>query len=67
MGIVERRGNGVGLAQEGEDPPKLAERREREAHVEPQIDGLLAGVATIGEVPEGFERLLEERQRLAIR
>jgi hypothetical protein len=66
MGIVQGRGQGDGLAQEIQDPSAIAEYRERAAQVEPQINGLLAGVTTLGEVLEGFQRLLEGRQRLTI-
>ena len=64
--IVQGLGQGFGLAQVVEESPKVAKHDERSAQVEPEIDGLLAQVATVGEMPQGHERLLEVGHRLPI-
>ena len=43
--VVEGRREGLGLAQIRQDTPKIAERPERRAQGESEIDGLLARVA----------------------
>jgi len=57
-GIVQGGGEPFGCAQVVEHCPKGAERI---AHVEPQIDGLLAPFLTLWEMLYSHERLLEAR------
>src|SRR5438552_898287 len=55
-----------GLAKIVEDLRELSEGSERIAKVEPEIDPLLDGLATLGEMRDGTERLLEPRDCFAI-
>jgi hypothetical protein len=64
--VVERLGEGLGLAQSRQDTPHIARRRERRARVEPQIDGLLARGTRLWQMRQGAERLLEIRYGLAV-
>ncbi len=59
--IVERPGQGLGLAQQGEAPPMLSQCAQRASQREAEIDGQHPGVAVLGQVREGLEGLLEGR------
>ena len=65
--IVERPGQGLGLAQQGEAPPMLSQWAQRASQSEAEIDGQHPGVAVLGQVREGLEGLLEGGHRLAER
>ena len=65
--IVERPGQGLGLAQQGEAPPMLSQRAQRASQREAEIDGQPPGVAVLGQVREGLEGLLEGGHRLTER
>ena len=58
--IVERPGQGLGLAQQGEAPPMLSQCGQRAIQSEAELDGQHPGVAGLGPVREGLEGLLEE-------
>ena len=45
--VVEGCRQGRGLVQIGQDTPEVVRRKERRAHGEPEIDGLLARVALL--------------------
>ena len=64
--VVEGHGEGLGLAQERQDTPKVARRMERRAQGEPEVDGLLARGALLRQMLEGTERLLEVLHGLAV-
>ena len=64
--IIEGLSEGLGLAQICQDTPKIAERAERQAQGEPEVDGLLAGVARLRQMREDTERLLEVPHSLAV-
>jgi hypothetical protein len=64
--IIEGLSEGLGLAQICQDTPKIAERAERYAHGEPEVDGLLAGIACLRQMWEDAERLLEVPHRLTV-
>src|SRR3989442_596332 len=66
MMVVEGRSEGFGLAQIGQDTPKIAGRTERRAQGESEIDGLRARVTLVWQMPEGTERLLEISHGLAV-
>jgi hypothetical protein len=57
---------GFGLVEEGPDPSWLAEREERVAEVEADVEGLGDPVGMLWQPPERLERLLEARGRLAM-
>ena len=57
--VVEGHREGLGLAQICQDVPTVAERTERRAQGEPEIDGLLACVTLLWQMLQGTERLLE--------
>src|SRR5215467_13737246 len=57
--VVESHRQGFRLVQSHQDTAKIAERAERRAQGEPEIDGLLTRVTPAGEMLEGTERLLE--------
>jgi hypothetical protein len=66
--IVERPGQSLGLAQQGEVPPKLSQLGERASQREAELDGQYSGVVVLGQVPEGLEGLLQgPRQRCQFR
>ena len=65
--IVERPGQGLGLAQQGEAPPILSQCGQRASQREAELDGQHPGVAVLGQVREGLEGLLEGGHRLAER
>ena len=65
--VVERPGQGLGLAQQGEAPPILSQCAQRACHSEAEIDGQHPGVAVLGQVREGLEGLVEVGHRLAER
>src|SRR6266571_2815187 len=62
--IVQGRGEPFGFAQVFKYRLKCSERNERIAHVEPQINGLLAPFLTLWKMPCGNQRLLEACHRL---
>ena len=64
--VVERRREGLGLVQVGQDTLIVARGRQRGAHGESEIDGLLARVTRLRQMREGTERLLEVRDGLAV-
>src|SRR5262249_46882812 len=57
--IAEGFGEGLGFAKEVEYPGKLAERIQRMPKIDPEINGLLERLPTLGEMLEDCERLLE--------
>ena len=59
-------GEGFGLAQVGENASKVAKHNEGRAQVEPDIDGLLVRVVTVGQMPQGQEGMLIGDHRLPI-
>src|SRR5438552_3369145 len=61
--IADPFGENFSLAEVVEDSRELSEGSERTAKVEPEIDTLLDGLATLGEMREGSERLFEPRDR----
>jgi hypothetical protein len=63
--VVEGCREGLGLAQQRQDTPKVARRQERRAQGQPQIDRLLACVALLGQMRQSAERLLEGPHGLA--
>ena len=65
--VVERPGQGLGLAEQGEAPPILSQWLQRGCHSEADLDGQPPGVAVLGQVREGLEGLLEGGHRLAER
>ena len=65
--IVERPGQGLGLAQQGEAPPILSHSGQRTSQSEAELEGQHPGVAVLGQVREGLEGLLEGGHRLAER
>ena len=65
--VVERPGQGLGLAQQGEAPPMLSQWAQRASQREAELDGQPPGVAVLGQVREGLEGLLEGGHRLAER
>jgi len=65
--VVERSGQGLGLAQQGELPPMLSECGQRACQREAELDGQHPGVAVLGQVCESLEGLLEGGYRLAER
>jgi hypothetical protein len=64
--VVEGFRQGLGLAEQHQDPPKLAERAERRAQGEPEIDGLLARGARLRQMRKGPERRLERPHSFAV-
>ena len=65
--IVERPGQGLGLAQQGEVPPTLSQCEQGAPQSEAELDRQHPGVAVLGQVREGLEGLLEVAHRLAER
>jgi hypothetical protein len=64
--IVEGHREGLGLAQSRQDTPKIAERAERRAQGESEIDSQRARVACLRQLRQGPERLLEAPHGLAM-
>src|SRR2546427_3653928 len=64
--IADPFGENFGLAEVVEDSRELSEGSERTAKVQPEIDTLLDGLATLGEMREGSERLFEPRDRFPV-
>src|SRR2546425_11989067 len=62
--VAERRGEGFGLPEAIEDSREFSERPERIAKVEPQIDDLLDGGTSFGQVLQSRQCLLKQRDRL---
>src|SRR5262245_22946631 len=65
--IVERPSQGLGLAQQGEVPPKLSQCDQRAIQSEAEIEGQSPGITVLGQVREGLEGLLAVGHRLAER
>src|SRR5215217_3256959 len=65
--IRQRGGERFGFSQAVPDPLVLRERHERVTQFYPDIDGLLAGLTTEGELPNGLQRLLQVRYHLPAR
>src|SRR5262249_22705559 len=65
--IVERPGQGLGLAQQGEASSMLSQCEQRAIDSETEIDGQPPRVVVLGQVCEGLEGLVEEDYRLAER
>ena len=65
--IAQGFGEGFGFLQVDEDPLEFAQRIERIAQVEAEINGLRLGVRTLWELVQRLQRLLEVRHRLAVR
>ena len=57
--IVERPGQDLGLAQQGEAPPILSQSAQRAIDSEAELDGQPPGVAVVGQVRERLEGLVE--------
>ena len=57
--ILQGLGEGFGLTEIGHDARMVAGRVERCPHGKPEVDGLLTGCATLRQMLEGSERLLE--------
>jgi hypothetical protein len=57
--IAEGFGEGLGFAKEVEHPGKLAERIQGMSKIDPEINGLLERLPTLGEMLEDGQRLLE--------
>ncbi len=66
MRIPERSGQGLGLAEVVEQPLDLAEADERSLEFEPEVDGLLARLGALGQMPQGAEGLLEAAHGLPV-
>src|SRR2546427_6939971 len=64
--IADPFGENFSLAEVVEDSRELSEGSERTAKVEPEIDTLLDGLATLGEMREGSERMFEPRDRFPV-
>src|SRR5437899_5199288 len=64
--IADPFGENFGLGEVVEDSRELSEGKERTAKVQPEIDTLLDGLATLGEMRECLERLLKARDRFPI-
>ena len=62
--VAEGCGKRVRFAQVDEVLSVLSEQEEGRVEVEPQVDGLPLGVAHVGEMLEGDQRLLKARHRL---
>jgi hypothetical protein len=65
--IVERPGQGLGLAQQGAAPPMLSQLVQRGIQSEAEIDGQRSRVSGLGQVCEGLEGLVEGGRCLAER
>ena len=63
--IVERPGQGLGLAQQGEAPSMLSQSAQRASQRKAEIDGPPQVSPSVGQVREGLEGLLEGGDRLA--
>src|SRR5262249_962087 len=63
--VVEHPGQGLGLAQEGEEPPRLSQGAQRGCQSEAELDGQPPSVTVLGQVHEGLEGLLKGGHRLA--
>ena len=66
MRVIEGLSEALGLAQRLQNVPPIARGIERQAQGEPEIDGLLAGVARLRQMREGTERLLAVPHGLAV-
>jgi hypothetical protein len=65
--ITQGFGKGLGFLQGDEEPPEFAQRVERIALREAEINSLLSGVLTLWELVQRLQRLLEKPHRLLIR
>ena len=63
--VAQGLGEGCGFPQVDEDPPELAQRIDRTAQVEAEIDGLHVGVM-LWEMLQRVQRLLEGSRRFMI-
>jgi hypothetical protein len=64
--IAKGFGEGFGLAQAFECLPEFAERLQRRAQLDSEIDRLLTCLARFWELLQGQERLLQVRHRLTV-
>ena len=64
--VVERPGQGFGFPEIPLDPREFCQREERVSQVEADIDGLLQRLASLGEMGQRRQRLLEVRERLPV-
>jgi hypothetical protein len=64
--VAQGLSEGCGFPQVDEDPPELAQRIDRTAQVEAEIDGLHVGIMPLGEMLQRIERLLEGPRRFMI-
>src|SRR5216110_1632182 len=64
--VTQRLRETLGPEEVVEEPRELAERNERTAQMEAEIDGLLGPHGALGEMPQRGERLLEERRRFSV-
>jgi hypothetical protein len=64
--VVEGRGEGFGLAQNRQNTPRVARRKECRTQGEPEINGLLTCGALLWQVGKDAERLLVVPCRLAV-
>jgi hypothetical protein len=64
--VADLLGHAGGVFRQRADLLEPAELQEGRAHVEPHVDGLHERVAGLRHVPQRAQRLLEERQRLAV-
>jgi hypothetical protein len=66
MRVVETLCKGLSLAQICQDTPKVAQRQERRAQGEAEIDGLFACLVRLRQMREGPEGLLEGLHSLTV-
>jgi hypothetical protein len=64
--ITQGLGEGCSVLQGDEHPPEFAQRHERSAQVEAEVDGLRLGVMPLWETLQRLQRLLEGRRRLMV-
>ena len=64
--ITEGLSESLGLAQTRQDRPQVAQRKERRAQGEPEVDRLLMRVARLRQMRQGPERLPEVPRGLTI-
>src|SRR5260370_1194922 len=65
--VAEPPGQGLGLTHQGETPPILSQGGQRLSQREAEVEGQHPGVAGLGQVRKGLERVLEGSHRLAER
>ncbi|HWN91597.1 MAG TPA: hypothetical protein VNQ15_09305, partial [Verrucomicrobiae bacterium] len=64
--IPERLRQAFGFTETAEDPLKFSERVERRSKVKAKIDGLLQPLASVGQMLQSHQRLLEARHCLLV-